>query len=137
MGTWRAYEAISDLVPEVTREQWASAIGEARAALSQRVSELTLPLNRIPTASEFGPTLDRKSGAKFWQHVELYVRDKSTGARAVMHFTIRTDTLRSRMSVVNDAIGRLQGMIDSAPEDYQVDMVGFAYTGTYQINRPA
>jgi hypothetical protein len=133
VGTWRAFEAIQDLVPEVSREEWAAAIGEARAALSQRVSEITRPLNRRPNASEFGPTLERRSSAKFWQTVEIYVRDKTTGARAIMHFTTRTDTLRSRISVINESIERLQGRVDGAPEDYPIDIVGFAYTGTYPI----
>lgn len=133
VGTWVAFESIQDLVPEVTREEWAAAVGQARAALSQKVSELTRPLNRRPTAAEFGPTLERRSSAKYWQQVEIYVRDKTTGARAIMHFTTRTDTLRSRISVINESIGRLQGRIDGAPEDYPVDIVGFAYTGTYPI----
>lgn len=136
IGTWRAYDQITDLVPELSREQWASAIGEARAALAQRVSEVTRPLNRIPTASEFGPTIERRSSAKYWQTVEVYVRDKTTGARSVMHFTQRTDTLRSRLSVVNKALDFVNGIIEADPETYQIDVVGFGYTGTYQITAP-
>lgn len=133
VGTWKAFDAIQDLVPEITREQWAAAIGEARAAVSQRVSELTLPLNRRPTAAEFGPALERRSGAKYWQQVEIYVRDNQTGARSIMHFTTRTDTLRSRLSVVNDWIEHIQNLIDTRPDEYTADIVGFAYTGTYPI----
>lgn len=136
VGTWKAFDSIRDIVPELTRDEWAAAVAEARTALSQKVSELTLPLNRRPTAVEFGPTLTRKSSAKFWQTAEVYVRDKATGARAIMHFTVRTDTLRSRLAIVNDSIERLQARIDSDPETYAIDIVGFAYTGTYQIVRP-
>jgi hypothetical protein len=135
IGTWNAYDSISELVPEVSKEQWAAAIGEARAALAQRVSEATRPLNRRPTADEFGPTLVRNSGARYWQTVEVFIRDQATGARSVYHVTVKTDTLRSRLAVVNEAIDTLQSRIDGAPEDYPVDIVGFAYTGTYQISR--
>lgn len=136
MGTWKAFEAIQDLVPELTRDDWAAAIAEARTSLSMRVSELTAPLNRRPTAAEFGPALERRSSAKYWQQVELYVRDTVTGARSIMHFTTRTDTLRSRISVVNDWVEHIQNLIDSRPEDYQVDVIGFAYTGTYPVIAP-
>ena len=136
VGIWKAYEAVQQMVPEITREDWAAAIGEARGALASRVSELTAPLNRRPTASEFAPPLERRSSAKYWQQVEIYVRDKVTGARSIMHFTTRTDTLRSRMSVVNDWIEHIQSRIDEKPDDYPVDIVGFAYTGTYPIVAP-
>lgn len=132
-GTWRAYDSISGLVPEVTRGQWAAAIGEARSALAQRVSEAVRPLNRRPTASEFGPPLERKSGTKFWQTVEIYARDRETGARSVFHYTHKTDTLRSRMVAVKAGIEKIQGIIDSNPTEYPLDIVGFAYTGTYPI----
>lgn len=136
IGTWRAYESIVDLVPEVTREEWARAVGDARAALAQRVLEATRPLNRRPVASEFGPPLTRKSGANYWQTTEIYIRDKETGARSVFHYTYRTDTLRSRLAVINEATQAIQGLIDGKPDDYPVDIIGAAYTGTYQIQRP-
>lgn len=135
IGTWSAFDTIRELVPEVSREQWASAIGEARAALAQRVSESTRPLNRRPTADELGPTLTRNSSSKYWQTVEVFIRDQATGARSIYHMTIKTETLRSRLAVVNQAIETIQSRIDSAPEDYPVDIIGFAYTGTYPISR--
>jgi len=136
VGIWKAFDSIHDLVPEITKDQWAAAVGEARAALAQKVSELTRPLNRRPVASEFGPALERRSSTKYWQHIEIYVRDKQTGARSIWHSTLRTDTIRSRIAVVRDAVERLQARIDTAPEDYPIDIVGFAYTGTYPIVPP-
>lgn len=135
IGVQRAYESVSRLAPEVTQQEWSQAIGEAKAALSQRVDEWTRPLNRRPVSGEI-TTLERKSSVKYWQQVEIYIRDKETGARSVMHFYTRTDTLRSRISVVNDWIKHVQGMIDSRPKDYPIDIVGFAYTGTYEIRPP-
>lgn len=136
IGTWRAYDEVRSLVPEVTREQWSRAVTEAKTALAARIDELTRPLNRRPNASEFGPTIVRNSNANYWQHIEIYVRDKATGARAIRHFTTKTDTLRSRISVINDWIQHLQSQIDARPEDYPVDIIGFAYIGTYPIQKP-
>lgn len=135
IGTWAAYDAISEIVPEVSREQWGAAIGEARAAIAQRVAEVTRPLNRRPTADEISATLTRNSSSKYWQQVEVFIRDQATGARSIYHMTVKTDTLRSRLAVVNQAIDTIQSRIDSAPEDYPVDIIGFAYTGTYAIQR--
>lgn len=134
-GVWRAYDAVAGIVPEVTKTEWAQAIGDARAALANRVLESTRPLNRRPTAAEFSGTLNAKSRFSIWQTVEVFVRDRETGARSSFPVRIGTDSLRSRLSVVSEAVGIVRGIVDSAPDDYPVDIVGFEYTGTYHITR--
>lgn len=133
VGTWRAYEAVVGVVPEVTRDEWATAIGQARAGLAQRTSELTRPLNRRPLASEFGSPLAYSTSHKFWQTVEIYVRDRDTSARSTWYHVLKTDTLRSRVFAIRDGIDKVQGIIEGRPDDYPVDIVGFSYTGTYPI----
>lgn len=135
-GVNKAFASITDLVPEITQAEWAQAVGEARAALANRVLESTRALNRRPVAAEFGPPLSRKSGAKFWQTVEIFVRDRETGARGVFRYTHRTDILRSRMVAVSAGIEKIQGIIDSNTVEYPLDIIGFEYTGTYEIVRP-
>ncbi len=135
VGTWRAYESVRQLVPEVTQEEWAQAIGEARSALSQRVLEATRPLNRIPVAGEWTP-ITRKSNVNWWQQVEVYIRDATTGARSVFNVTIKGDTLRSRLAVVNEAQKQAALIFASDPDNYPVAIVGVGYAGTYEIQRP-
>lgn len=136
VGIWKAYDSIIDLVPEITRDEWAAAVGQARADLATKVSEITKPLNRKPTAADFGSPIERRSTYKYWQQVEVYVRDKTTGARSIMHFTHRVDTLMSRMTAVNKGLDFIQGLIDSNPDEYAIDITGFSYTGTYPIVPP-
>ncbi len=136
IGIWKAYDSIVDIVPEVTREEWAQAVGAARNDLAQRVSELTRPLNRRPLASEFGTPLEWKSNRRYAQTVEVFLRDRETGARSVRFWTLQTDSLRSRLSVVQHFIDKTQAILDADPERYPLDVVGFAYTGTYSIVRP-
>lgn len=133
IGTWKAYESIREIVPDLTREEWALAIGQARGALAQRVAEATRPLNRRPTASEMYPPLAWKGGGNYIQRATIYLVDRETGARSARTFNTRTDTLRSRQAIINDAIEKVQGQIDGAPEEYPLDIVSFEYTGTYPI----
>jgi hypothetical protein len=135
IGTWRAYENVRTLVPEITREEWAQAVGEARSALAQRVLEATRPSNRVPVQGEW-TTITRKSGAQWWQQVEVYIRDSVTGARSVFNVTVKTDTLRSRQSVMQQAERQASLLFSSDPDRYPVAIVGIGYAGTYQIQRP-
>lgn len=132
IGTWNGYDEFSQAVPEVSRQQWATAIGEARAALANRVSELTRPLNRRPVGSEITRyTTKRATG--FMQQVEVFVRDRDTGMIESRPYVVKTDTLRSRQFIVEEAMSRYQNAIDSSPEDYPEDVLGAAYVGTHEM----
>lgn len=135
MGTWVAYDQIRQLVPEVTEAEWAQAIGEARNAIAQRVLEATRPLNRRPVVGEW-TDIRRRSSTQWWQQVTLFVRDSTTGARSVFPVTIKTDTLRSRQFAVQEAISRASFIFASDPDNYPVAVVGFEYSGTYQVLPP-
>lgn len=135
VGTWRAFDQVKALVPEVTEAQWAQAVGEAREAIAQRVLESTRPLNRRPVAGEW-TELTRKSGAQYWQQVTLFIRDSATGARSQFHVTIKTDTLRSRAFAIAEAETRAALIFASDPDNYPVAIIGAEYSGTYQIKRP-
>lgn len=135
VGTWVAYDQVKAKVPELTRTEWAQAIGEAREAISQRVLEATRPMNRRPVAGEW-TELTRKSGAAYWQQVTLFLRDSATGARSQFHVTVKTDTLRSRMNAVALAETQAALIFASDPDNYPVAIIGAEYSGTYHINRP-
>lgn len=135
VGTWKAFEQVRALVPEVTEAEWARAVGEARTALAQRVLEATRPLNRRPVAGEW-TDIERKSGSGWWQQVTLFVRDSATGARGVFHVTVKTDTLRSRVNAIAEAQRTAALIFASDPDNYPVAIIGAEYSGTYRIVRP-
>jgi hypothetical protein len=132
LGTWAGYEHFQQLTPEVTRAEWARAIGEAKQALSMRASELTRPLNRRPVGAEISRyTSVRQTG--FLQQIDVYVRDRDTGLIESRPYTIKTQTLRSRQNVVNEGLSRYQNAIDTDPSNYPEDVLGAAYVGTYEL----
>jgi hypothetical protein len=132
IGTWNGYEQFRELVPEVTRDEWAQAIGQARAALSNRVSELTRPLNRRPTPAEV-TTYTTRNARGFMQQLDIFVRDRDTGLVEARPYTIRGTSLRSRSAIMAEALSRYQDAIDNNPDDYPEDILGAAYVGTYEL----
>ena len=130
IGTWKGFEQYKALDPSVTRSQWASTIGEARAALANRVGELSRPLGRIPTQAEV-TLYATKRASGYMQQVEVYVLDRDTGLLGSRPYVVKTDTLRSRQFIVNEARSRFQAAIDANPGEYPEDIVGVAYVGTH------
>lgn len=132
IGTWVAFDQVRRLVPEVTESEWAAAVSEAREAIKQGVLEATRPLNRRPVAGEWSD-LERRSGAAWWQQVTLFIRDSTTGARSKFHVTVKTDTLRSRMSAIAAAREQAALIFASDPDNYPVAIVGAEYRNTFRI----
>lgn len=132
IGTWVGYDTYSEFDPELSREQWAEAIGQARAALNNRIDELTRPLNRRPVQGEITP-MTTKGPRGFLQQIEVYVRDNDTGLVDSRYYTVKTQTLRSRQFIVNEGLQRYQAAIDANPGDYPEEILGAAYIGTHQM----
>lgn len=132
IGTGVGLAQLREIMPEVTDAEWARAVGEARAALAARTLEATRPLNRRPFGAEILPK-DTRGATGFWQHVDIYVRDLDTGLIEIRPYTIKTDTLRSRQSIVNEAKRRYQEAIDRNPGDYPEEVLQATYEGTYQL----
>lgn len=132
IGTWVGYDKYSEYDPDISRTDWAEAIGQARAALQNRTEELVRPLNRRPVAAEITPMMTR--GPKgYLQQIEVYVRDRDTGLVDSRYYTVKTQTLRSRQFIVNEGLERYQAAIDANPGDYPEEIVGAAYIGTHQM----
>lgn len=132
IGTWAGFDRYSEYDPDVTREEWAAAIGQARAALANRTEEITKPLNRRPVGSEITP-MPTKGPRGYLQQIEVYVRDKDTGLIDTRYYTVKTQTLRSRQFIVNEALRKYQEAIDANPGDYPEEILGAAYIGTHQM----
>jgi hypothetical protein len=132
LGTWSGYERFQAIAPEVTRAEWARAVGEAKQAIANRTAEMIRPLNRRPV----GPEISRYTSVRqtgFLQQLDIYVRDTSTGLIETRPYTIKTRALRSRQSVVNTGLQRYQDAIDANPDDYPEEVLGAAYVGTYEL----
>lgn len=132
IGTWVGFARIQAIAPEVTKAEWAQAIGQAQAALANRMIEATRPLNRRPTASEIVAYTSRRATG-FLQQLEIFVRDRDTGLIESRPYTIRTQVLRSRGSVVAEGLRRYQDAVDNNPDDYPEDILGAAYAGTLEL----
>lgn len=132
VGTWVGFQQAREAGLDVNRSDWARHIGEARAALANRLGELSRPLNRRPVGTEIQQyTTVRQSG--FLQHIDVFVRDLETGAVEARPYTIRTRDLRSRISVINEGLERYRNAIASDPDLYPEEVLGASYTGTYQM----
>lgn len=107
IGTWAGYDRYASVDPSITREQWGRAIGQARAALANRVAEMTRPLNRRPVAGEWTP-YDSSTATGFMQYVDVFVQDVHGGTPRPVPWAIRTDTLMSRQAAVLQALSRYQ-----------------------------
>lgn len=129
LGTWAGYERYAEQDPSITRERWATAIGQARAALANRVAEITRPLNRRPVAGEWTPYRSTRATG-YMQYVDVYVRDRDTGQIRSQPWAIRTDSLMSRQSAVNQALARYEAA--TLPEGtFEGEIViGASYAGT-------
>jgi hypothetical protein len=129
MGTWVGFERYAEQDPTITRADWATAIGQARAALANRVSELTRPLNRRPVAGEMTAYRSRTARG-FMQYIDVYVRDRETGLVTAQPWAMRTDSLISRQSAINQALARYEAA--TLPEGtFEGEVViGASYAGT-------
>lgn len=129
MGTWVGFERYAEQDPTITRESWATAIAQARAALSNRVSELSRPLNRRPTQNEMTPYRSR-TATGFMQYIDVYVRDRETGIITAQPWAMRTNAVISRQAAVNLALARYEAA--TLPEGtFEGEVViGASYAGT-------
>lgn len=132
IGTWQGFAQYSALDPSITREAWARAVGEARAAIANTLNEAVRPLNRRPAPGEYTPYTSRRATG-FLQYVKMFTRDRETGVVSEQWWSYKTDTLRSRQSVLNTAWQRFEAatLPEGTFEGEQV--IGAEYAGTVQM----
>lgn len=132
LGTWVGYEKFREVDPGISREEWARAVGEARAAIANRTEELIRPLNRRPVGSEITLYTTRKARG-YLQQIEVFVRDPDTGIVDSRPFVVKTDTLRSRQFIIDEGLSRYANAAATAPDDYPEEIIGAVYVGTHQL----
>lgn len=132
IGTWVGYDRYTELDPSVSRTQWAAAIGQARAALTNRVLEITRPLNRRPAPGEITPYTSRTARG-FMQYVDIYVRDAQTGLVESRPWAIKSMSLRSRQAVITEALARFEAAALPEGTFEGEEVVGASYSGTVEM----
>lgn len=132
LGTWVGYERYNEVDPTITRQQWANAIGQARAALANKVGEITRPLNRRPVPGEITPYTSR-TATGFMQYVDIYVRDAQTGIISARPWAVRTDTLMARQTIVTQGLSRYEAASLPGGTFEGEEVLGAAYAGTVEF----
>lgn len=133
VGKWRAMETVRALDPRVTRQSWQQAWSAATAALAQRQLEITRPLNRRPVQGTSEVMVrPRQRGAEFTQYASVFVRDPLTGDVSQAPFALRTDTLRSRLSVISEAVERFSQATTEGGTFEGQEILDARYAGTIQ-----
>lgn len=123
----------------VRRASFLRMVGEIREHYSGTLTEPTLPLNRRPTALEAKPLHGGKARGYF-QYVDLFVRNRTTGLVSIRPQALRTSTLLSRQQVIDRMTGRYRSAIDkskTAPALWGTDpdevIIGAVYTATQRL----
>ena len=132
IGTWVGYDRYAELDPSITREEWATAVGQARAALANRISEVSRPLNRRPVPGEITAYTSR-TATGFMQYIDIYVRDAQTGIVTARPWAMRTDTLVSRQSAITQGLSRFEAAVLPGGTFEGEQVVGAGYAGTVQF----
>jgi hypothetical protein len=133
VGTWVGFEQVSAVDPSITRTMWGTLVGQARAALSNKVAEVTRPLNRRPLPTEVTPYGSRAGKTGFMQYVDVYVRPAHGGPVETRPWAMRTDTLRSRGYAVTNALARYEAATLPEGTFEGETIVGASYAGTVEF----
>lgn len=113
----------------IARSTWLRLYAEAQANQVINSAEAGRPLNRRPVASEISSITSVKATG-FMQYVDVYVRDRVTGAVTAMPQAIKSDSLFSRQKVVADVLSRYSQSAEEDPGAYPQQILGAVYTGT-------
>lgn len=132
VGKWRGFETWRAFDPTITRTTWQQAWNQATAALAQRTAEVTRPLNRRPVGPAEINVRPAHRGAKFTQFATVHVRDPLTSVIEQAPFAVRTDTLRSRMSVISEAVERFAAATIEGGTFEGQEILDASYSGTIQ-----
>lgn len=124
----------------VRRQTFLRMVGEVRNNYAQRIAELDRPLAararpderaKIPTRNQSG----------FIHYIDVYVRNRDTGAITVRPQAIRSNTLLSRDAAVDRAVNQYRTAVDRSkvtPAQWGTDpretVEGGIYTATHEFD---
>lgn len=111
---------------------WFRIVGEVQRSLANQIDEASAPLNRRPLGQQIS-TLSTKTATGYVQYVDVFVRDRASGAVAVRPYAVRTTRLQTRQSVINTALNAFQSFTSGPEPSYPEQVLGAAYTATYSM----
>ena len=107
---------------------WFKLYGQIAAQVSEREGIYNEPQSLRPVAGEINTWTTAKASG-YVQQVEVLVRDRGTGEIISVPYSAMGHNLRSRKSVVSEALSVYS---DENSEKYNQQVLGAVYTGTYQ-----
>lgn len=123
-----AYEVLTSLGMDVPAENFARLYGQAVLAQSMAGVEMEQDLELVPGAEHIQHRSTVTSSG-YLQQTLVTAIDQGTGATIEIPYSIRTDTLISRAEAIDAA---MVSQTLRAP-DYNLKVIGAAYTGTYEL----
>jgi hypothetical protein len=129
---WSANQGLSEFRQaggHIANQTWYRTYAEIAASISLREGIYNEPVNRIPVADEI-KQWTTKGARGYAQQVEVLVRDKVTGEIISIPFSLTGTQLRSRNTVIRQALDTYDPGGKSG--EGQV-MLGAVYTGTYRM----
>lgn len=123
-----AYDVLSTLGMTVSRGDFDRLYGQATLAAHNAPLEMEAELDLIPGA-EFIQPRTTVTSTGYLQQTLVTAVNTATGDEIQIPYSIRTDQLISRSEAINAAIAS-QNL--RAP-DYNLRVIGAAYTGTYEL----
>lgn len=110
---------------------WYRMVGEVRRSLADQIDEVTRPLSRRPLPDEIQGYVSKKARG-YIQNVDILVKDRETGAVSIRPYSVKTSRVYARATILKRAIAAFQSAIDLNPGDYDEQVLGAAYTSTFQ-----
>lgn len=124
----QAYEDLHAAGEGMRRSTFLRLYAQVQADLAQQANEITAPLESRPHAAQIR-AYDTKTQSGYMQYVDVYVRDRATGAVYSVPYGHRTDDLLSRADVIETALFNY----GTHAEEYDQQVLGATYTSTYMF----
>jgi hypothetical protein len=115
---------------EVRDATWFRIVAEVKNSLISQIAEASAPLNRRPIGAEINP-LPTRVATGYVQYVDVFVRDRASGAVSIRPYAVRSNTLLTRQAVIKRAVTAFQSFTSGPEPDYPEQVLGATYAATY------
>jgi hypothetical protein len=109
---------------------WYRIVGEVKTGLIKQIAEASAPLNRRPIGNEIS-IAPSTVATGYMQYVDIFVRDRASGAVSMRPYAVRSNTLLTRQAVIKRGITAFQSFTSGPEPSYPEQVLGAAYTATY------
>lgn len=109
---------------------WFRIVGEVQRSLANQIDEASAPLNRRPLGAVIN-TLPTKTATGYVQYVNVFVRDRASGAVSIRPYAVRGVQLQTRQAIIGRALGAFQSFTGAGPGLYPEQVLGATYAATY------